>query len=291
MTRQRPLFLRARLKVASASTGAHIGSSGVGGLGVSGNSGAYIDSAHVDDKASTAVKSLSACFPPPGAIAAADTTESLGVTKIEAPLVSAAAASGKESHSTGNTQDAQVDGRTGEQQKQQPSLDATKEAERERKDEKEQVLARRVLAEPVGRRESVPSEASSMERSDLRPQPGASSSKGSQVAWAGNGVADRRVTGKRQLSVVVKDVLGGRRDLRLQVAPNLSVAELKSMLCMTYRDSPAPARQRVVCQGRLIADEETVGSLLGGAARTPVLGAAAPRDIALEFFVTIHPRG
>ena len=108
-----------------------------------------------------------------------------------------------------------------------------------------------------------------------------------------------RAMGKRLVSVVVKDVLGGREDLALQLAPSLSLAELKWRLCMTYPDSPIPSRQRIVCHARHILNDETVGSLLGpqqaaaGGAAGGVwcMGAksAAP-DAPLELFVTIHPR-
>ena len=70
-------------------------------------------------------------------------------------------------------------------------------------------------------------------------------------------------TGKRMVALLIKDVLGGRSDLRLQVAANLSVGELKGKLSMTYYDSPAPARQRIVCHGRCIKNDERVGSFLG----------------------------
>jgi len=54
--------------------------------------------------------------------------------------------------------------------------------------------------------------------------------------------------GKRVVSVVVKDVVGGRADLGLQLPPDMSIAELKGRLCMSFSDSPAPSRQRLVCQ-------------------------------------------
>ena len=54
--------------------------------------------------------------------------------------------------------------------------------------------------------------------------------------------------GKRVVSVVVKDVVGGRADLGLQLPPDMSIAELKGRLCMSFCDSPAPSRQRLVCQ-------------------------------------------
>jgi hypothetical protein len=103
--------------------------------------------------------------------------------------------------------------------------------------------------------------------------------------------------GKRVVSVVVKDVFGGRADLELHLPPSLSIAELKGRLCMAYNDSPVPERQRIVCHSRHISDEETVGQLvvaqgasvvgasgMGGRASGPAL------DAPVEIFVTIHPR-
>jgi hypothetical protein len=103
--------------------------------------------------------------------------------------------------------------------------------------------------------------------------------------------------GKRVVSVVVKDVFGGRTDLELHLPPSLSIAELKGRLCMAYNDSPVPERQRIVCHSRHISDEETVGQLvvaqgaggvgaggIGGRASGPAL------DAPVEIFVTIHPR-
>ena len=108
----------------------------------------------------------------------------------------------------------------------------------------------------------------------------------------------KRTSGKRMVALVVKDVLGGRADLELQVAPNLSVGELKGKLCMEYHDSPAPARQRIVCHGRCIRDQETVGSLLGcqqGTGAAPLMAAAGANaqglDAPIELYVTVHPRG
>lgn len=118
-------------------------------------------------------------------------------------------------------------------------------------------------------------------------------------SWSGadegaQGPRQKSARTKRLVSLIVKDVLGGRQDIALQVAPNLTLAELKGKLCMAYQDSPAPARQLLVCQGRHLRDDETIGALLGqtqGTRCTSVGVAATPTsEERLEFFVTIHPR-
>lgn len=126
----------------------------------------------------------------------------------------------------------------------------------------------------------------------------AASGEGGAIACGADGAAGRRrqqsSRAKRLVSIVVKDVLGGRRDIAIQVAPNLTLAELKAKLCMAYQDSPAPARQWMVCEGKHLSDDETVGALLGshlGAGRGTANLAAKPcSDEPLEVFVTIHPR-
>lgn len=106
--------------------------------------------------------------------------------------------------------------------------------------------------------------------------------------------AQQSTRAKRLVSIIVKDVLGGRRDLALQVAANLSLAELKVKLCLAYQDSPAPARQWLVYQGKHLRDDDTVGALLGshlGAGHGTANTSAKPSsDVPLEIFVTIHPR-
>ena len=110
--------------------------------------------------------------------------------------------------------------------------------------------------------------------------------------------AAKRTSSKRMVALVIKDVLGGRADLELQVAPNLSVGELKGKLCMEYHDSPAPARQRIVCHGRCMRDQDTVGSLLGcqqGTGAAPGMASTGANahglDAPIEVYVTVHPRG
>lgn len=126
----------------------------------------------------------------------------------------------------------------------------------------------------------------------------AASGEGGAIACGADGAAGWRrqqsSRAKRLVSIIVKDVLGGRRDIALQVAPNLTLAELKAKLCMAYQDSPAPARQWMVCEGKHLSDDETVGALLGShlaAGRGTANLAAKPcSDAPLEVFVTIHPR-
>lgn len=129
-------------------------------------------------------------------------------------------------------------------------------------------------------------------------QPKIAASAGPHAGGTSMYGASKRTSGKRMVALIVKDVLGGRADLELQVAPNLSVGELKGKLCMEYQDSPAPARQRIVCHGRCIRDQETVGSLLGcqqGTGAAPLMPAAGANaqglDAPIELYVTVHPRG